>query len=127
MIQFIDLVRAERAETDPDKKMRITERLSLVRDIADRARFFDMTVVRINATRVFAAAYPEQSMRYHRELIDAGGAESIFGAMALPRAQRVSILLPAISARVPDYSALAAAGILLPDAVAPIQLPMPTE
>ena len=62
MLQFIDLVRAERAETDPAKKMKITERLSLVRDLADRARFFGMTVVRINAARGFAAAYPEQSM-----------------------------------------------------------------
>ena len=124
MMRFIDLVRRERAESDPAKKAKLAEQLNVMRDIADRARFFGMTVVRLNAARVYAAAYPEDSSKIHRELLAAGGAESIFGAMVLPRAERIPHLLPVLSALTPDYSSLAAAAMLTPDAVSPIQMPV---
>jgi len=127
MIAYADVVRRARVETDPKKKEALDARAKKLAVLVETATFFRMTSVQILARRTRAAIFPDQSEAIHRELIDQGGIDSIFGAMALPLDERIRLLLPAVSAQSPDYAGLAVAGMLRMDAPMPIQMPVASK
>jgi hypothetical protein len=80
-------------------------------------------VIKIMARRSLAAVHPDQSEQFHRAMYEAGAIQRVYGAFGLPDADRVSAMLPALSAPDPGISALAAVGLLPPRDVPPIQMP----
>ena len=78
------------------------------------------------AVRLYQDPTPKRAMRLFSWSITY--VTLLFGAMALPRAERIPYVLPVLGERTPDYSALGAVGLLRPDdAPAPLQMPLPTE
>jgi len=124
LIAYGDLVRAARAETDPTAKAKLEASAKKLSVIVENATYVKATTVKVMARRLLAATFPEQSDAIHRELIDQGGVDSIYGAMALPLKERLPFLLPAITAGSPDNAALAIVGLLDMDAPVPIQMPV---
>jgi len=127
MFYYADVLRRARAETDPAKKSKLTADVKRMSVLVETAMYFKMTSVSLLARRTQAALFPKQSEAIHRKMIEQGGVDSVFGAMAMPLEERIPILLPAMSSRQPDISSLAVAGMLRLDAPGPLQLPIESK
>ena len=124
-IAYGDLVREIREATDPEQKRKLEERAKKLSVLIENATYMKMTTVKVMARRALAAIFPERSLEIHRELIDQGGVDSLYGAMALPLEQRLPYLLPALTAGDPDNASLAIVGLL--DIAAPVPIQMPAR
>jgi hypothetical protein len=123
-MEYAMVVRGTRTETDPEKKAALEARAKKLSVLVGDATYVRSTNIKVLARRVLAAIFPEQSDAIHRELVEQGGVDSIYGAMALPFEERIPVLLPALTANAPDNASLAVVGLLDIAAPVPIQMPI---